>query len=230
MQLHQSELSQVFAEGVYVTQGSSLGPKESVEWCDQTVSIASLTNPPVRLVHAILWELFELGFHHELHAIDHAMVPDLWVKVPKMRRSLLDCVWPGPYGEMKWEGLLPQQKGDLGFMDAVLCNQSVFNSFCVVLSAWPGAHPGLYKFATAGDKDVTQQAAYETLSSALLFYAQCFFDRFGRPPIVLHAFPHDFHQGTHFMRFLYSPYPQPRVAFSPSAPTFFMLHFSAQTQ
>ena len=143
-------------------QGSSLGPKESVEWCDQTVSIASLTNPPVHLVRTILWELFELGFHHELHAIDHMMVPDLWVKVLKMRRSLLDCVWPGPHGEMKWEGSLPRQKGDLGFTNAVLRNPSVFNSFCVVLSALPGAHPGLYKFATAGDKDETQQAAYET--------------------------------------------------------------------
>ena len=80
MKAHQSRLSQVFAEGVYKTQGSYLAPKESVEWHDQTVSIASLTNPPVRLVHAILWELFKLGFHHELHAIDHTMVPDLWVK------------------------------------------------------------------------------------------------------------------------------------------------------
>ena len=78
-------------------------------------------------------------------------------------------------------------------MDAVLCNWSVFNSFCVVLLAWPGVHPGLYKFATASDKDVTQQVAYETLSSALLFYAQCFFDQFDRPPIVLHAFAHYFH-------------------------------------
>jgi hypothetical protein len=79
--LCQSRLSQVFAEGVYMTQGSCLGPKESVEWCDQTVSIASLTNLPVHLVRAILWELFELGFHHKLRAIDRAMVPDLWVKV-----------------------------------------------------------------------------------------------------------------------------------------------------
>lgn len=67
-----------------MTQGPSLDPKGSVEWCDQTVLIASLTNPPVHLVHTILWELFELGFHYELHAIDHAMVPDLWIKVPKM--------------------------------------------------------------------------------------------------------------------------------------------------
>ena len=43
---HQSGLSQVFAEGVYKTQGSYLAPKESVEWRNQTVLIASLANPP----------------------------------------------------------------------------------------------------------------------------------------------------------------------------------------
>ena len=131
----QSGLSQVFAEGVYKTQGSYLAPKESVEWHDQTVSIASLANPPVRLVRTILWELFELGFHHELRAIDRAIVPDLWVKAPQARRSLLDCVWPGPHGEMKWEGSLPREKGDLGFTDAVPRDRPVFNSFCIVLSA-----------------------------------------------------------------------------------------------
>ena len=191
-QQRQSGLSQVFAEGIFMTQGSDLA-KDSMEWRGQSVSFASLANPPVHLVRAILWELFELGFHLELRAIDRAMVPDLWVKYSKTRCSLLECVWPGPRGETKWESSLPRQRGDLGFTDVVLRNRQVFNSFCLVLSAWPGAHPSLYAFATAGGSDVTQQAAYGVLSRALLFYAQCFFDRFGRPPIVPHAFPLDFH-------------------------------------
>ena len=188
----QSGLSQVFAEGVYKTQGSYLAPKESVEWRDQTVLIASLANPPVCLVCTILWELFELGFHHKLHAIDCTMVPDLWVKAPQAQHSLLDCVWPGPHGEMKWKGSLPQEKGNLGFTDAVPHDWPVFNSSCIVLSAWPGAHSGLYKFVTTGDRDVTE--VHKTLSSAMLFYVQCFFNRFSRPPIVLHTLPHDFYQ------------------------------------
>jgi hypothetical protein len=57
---------------------------------------------------------------------------------------------------MKWEGSLPREKGDLGFTDAIPRDWPVFNSFCIVLSAWPGAHPGLYKFATTGDRDITQ--------------------------------------------------------------------------
>ena len=87
---------------------------------------------------------------------------------------------------------MPRERGDLGFMDAVPCNRPVFNSFCIVLLAWPGAHPGLYKFATTGDRDVTE--VHKTLSSALLFYVQCFFDQFSRPPIVPHTFPYDFYQ------------------------------------
>ena len=52
------------------------------------ISIASLANPPVRLVRVVLWVLFKLGFHH----VDHAMVPDLWVKAPEVCLSLLVCV------------------------------------------------------------------------------------------------------------------------------------------
>ena len=88
-------------------------------------------------------------------------------------------------------GFIAPGERDLGFMDAVPCNWPVFNSFCIVLSAWPGAHPGLYKFATTGDRNVTK--VHKTLST-MLFYMQCFFDQFGRPPIVPHAFPYDFYQ------------------------------------
>ena len=116
---------------------------------------------------------------HQLFMANWLGIRKFWIKRLKedtafqhpSSQQWQDCVWPGSHGEMKWKGSLPWQKKDLGFTDAVLCNWSVFNTFCVVLSAWPGAHPRLYMFATAGDKDVIQQAAYEILSSILLFYA-----------------------------------------------------------
>lgn len=79
----------------YMTQGSILGPKESVEWCDQTILIGFLSNPPVCLIHTILWELFKLGFQHKLCALDHIMASELWVKASKAHLHLLVCVWPG---------------------------------------------------------------------------------------------------------------------------------------
>ncbi|KIJ05043.1 hypothetical protein PAXINDRAFT_21679 [Paxillus involutus ATCC 200175] len=42
------------------------------------VQIASLTDPPLPLVHAILWELAELSFQSDLLALDKALVPQLW--------------------------------------------------------------------------------------------------------------------------------------------------------
>ena len=95
VQLHQRELSDLFAYGIYMTQGSILGPKESVEWCDQTILIGFLSNPPVCLIHTILWELFKLGFQHKLCALDHIMASELWVKASKAHLHLLVCVWPG---------------------------------------------------------------------------------------------------------------------------------------
>lgn len=119
-QLCQRELYDLFMDSIYMTQGSILGPKESVTWCNQTILIASFTDPPVHLVCTILWEIFELGFQHELHALDCAMVPNLWVKAPNACLCLLACMWPGQHREMMWKGSLPQEWGDLlGFMDTV---------------------------------------------------------------------------------------------------------------
>ena len=78
-------------------------------------------------------------------------------------------------------------------MDAIQQNCQIFNSFCMVLSAWPGVQSSHYMFTTGGG-NVIQQAAYKVLPHALLFYVQLFFDCFGQPPIVLHAFPLDYHQ------------------------------------
>lgn len=157
-------------------QGSILGPKETVEWCNQGLPISSLANPSICLVQAILWELFELGFQHELYVLDHTMILDLWVKAPRAHLNLLICMWPGQHGENMWKGSLPQQGGDLGFTDVVHQNLQVFKSFCIVLSGWPGTHPSLYMFVTDSGRDVTQQAAYEILSCTLAFYVQSFFN------------------------------------------------------
>ena len=54
---------EIFGEdGAAVTQGLCWAPKENMEWREKVISIMSLLNPPPRLIRAILWETYEIGF------------------------------------------------------------------------------------------------------------------------------------------------------------------------
>ncbi|KAF8420261.1 hypothetical protein L210DRAFT_3654913 [Boletus edulis BED1] len=110
-------------EGAALMQGSSWAPKENVEWRDKVIPIASLINPPPRLVRALLWELYEIGFRYELRALDQAMVPHLWTNHRIERVSLLYCVFPGTAGLVMWSEPLPKKSGDLGLTDTFVDNK-----------------------------------------------------------------------------------------------------------
>ncbi|KAF8123522.1 hypothetical protein EV363DRAFT_1179741, partial [Boletus edulis] len=185
-------------EGVALMQGSSWAPKENVEWRDKVIPIASLINSPPRLVRALLWELYEIGFRYELRALDQAMVPHLWTNHRIERVSLLYCVFPGTAGLVMWSEPLPKKSGDLGLTDTFVDNKKpeVLRSFCLLLTAWPDAHPSFHEFATAVrlHKDRKDTEVYEVMSQACFFYVQTFFDHFGRPPLLPHAFPLEYYE------------------------------------
>lgn len=179
-----------------LTQGASWAPKEVVDWHDQVLPIASLANPPVHIVRAILWELYKIGFRYELCALDRAVVPHLWDNQRRAHLSLLECVFLATSGLLMWSEPLPSKSGDLGFSDLFADNMTVLRSFCNLISAWPSADPSFSSFPVTmqSNKNIWHVSAHEVLSRACLFYVQTFFDHFGRPPLVPHAFPFEYHQ------------------------------------
>lgn len=183
-------------EGAALTQGSCWAPKANVEWRDKVIPIASLLNPPTRLIRAILWEMYEVGFRYELCALDKVMVPHLWANHRTERLSLLYCVFPGSAGLVMWMEPLPKKSGDLGLTDSFPANAQLLRSFCLLLAAWPDAHPSFSAFATAvSDPKVGKDVeTYEVMSRVSLFYVQTFFEHFGRPPLLPHAFPFEYHE------------------------------------
>jgi len=59
-------------------QGSTCPPTETVEWCGKYVLITSFTNSPPHLIRVILWEIYEIGWHYELCALNQALNPHPW--------------------------------------------------------------------------------------------------------------------------------------------------------
>ncbi|KAI6041024.1 hypothetical protein EDC04DRAFT_2566219 [Pisolithus marmoratus] len=152
--------------------------------------VSSLSDPPLWLIHSILWELYELNFHYELYALDQVIVPHLWTtdQAQLDRQGLLYSIFPGESGLLMWSERLPQEPRELG-----LCASSMsialpyWNNFCKLLSAWPGAPPRL-QYPAELDDQRGNSAFFEHSMSASLFYIQTAFDFLGRQPSLPHLF------------------------------------------
>ncbi|KAF8833558.1 hypothetical protein BDN67DRAFT_1017413, partial [Paxillus ammoniavirescens] len=106
------------------------------------VQIASLADPPLPLVHAILWELAELSFRLDLLALNKALVPQLWEAPTRQAQysaiflsEVIGGTWDTPLlqqHEGRFWGALNNPRA-LGFADA----------FRFLLSGWPSAPRGI---------------------------------------------------------------------------------------
>ncbi|KAH0834936.1 hypothetical protein J3R83DRAFT_10626, partial [Lanmaoa asiatica] len=163
----------------------SLAPKDTVEWRGRYIPVSSLSNPPPRLIQAILWEIFEIGWRYELCALDQALNPQIWANHRTVRLSLIHAIFRGSAGLVLWSEPLPKVAGDLGLTDAWANNESVLRSFCFLLASWPDAHPS-FSYIPSLDPASKQAQAYEVMSRVCMFYVQTFFDHFGRPPLLPH--------------------------------------------
>ena len=175
-----------------MTQGSSLAPKETVEWQGRYIPITSLSNLPPRLTQAILWEIFEIGWRYELYALDQALNPQLWAEHRTERVSLFHSIFLGSAGLVLWSEPLPKAAGNLGLTDWWVDNDQVLRCFCFLLASWPNAHPS-FLCIPRFDLESKRAQAHELMSRACTFYVQSFFDHFGRPPLLPHQFPFDYH-------------------------------------
>jgi hypothetical protein len=152
-----------------------------------TISVASLSNPPPRLMRCILWELYELSFHYELLALDRVMARALWAESLHTNcRDLLYSVFPERSFVVRWSSPLPDDDGSMWSH----CIDDIFpyvESFRELLSSWEDAPARLSAPLDVRTFDATMY--FKVMQPACNFYVQCFFDHFGRPPVVLHHLP-----------------------------------------
>ncbi|KAF8833767.1 hypothetical protein BDN67DRAFT_985805 [Paxillus ammoniavirescens] len=130
------------------------------------VQIVSLADPPLPLVHAILWELAELSFQSDLLALNKALVPQLW-EAPT-RQAQYSAIFSS-------EGALNNPRA-LGFADA----------FRFLLSGWPSAPRGIEEPLLVS---TPQNELQKKVNMLMEFYVQTFFFSTGRPPVVPRGYP-----------------------------------------
>jgi hypothetical protein len=175
---------EIFGEDLLDAEGSTWAIQATLVWRNETISVASLSDPPTRLMRRILWELYELNFRYELQALDRVMARASWEESLPARRDLLYSIFPEEGGFAS-----PIPEGDRGGLWSCEIGDifPYVNSFRNMLSSWENAPPRLSAPLDASTFNATTY--FEVMQPACNFYVQCFFDHFGRPPVVPHCFP-----------------------------------------
>ncbi|KIJ08528.1 hypothetical protein PAXINDRAFT_18355 [Paxillus involutus ATCC 200175] len=149
------------------------------------VQIASLADPPLPLVHAVLWELAELSFRSDLLTLDKALVPQLW-DAP-IREAQYLAVFSSEVIGGTWDTPLPQQHQ--GLFWGALSNPRALDfadAFRLLLSAWPSAPRGIEEPLLV---TIPQNELQKKVNMLMEFYVQTFFFSTGRPPVVPRGYP-----------------------------------------
>ncbi|KAL0565586.1 hypothetical protein V5O48_016436 [Marasmius crinis-equi] len=158
-------------------------------WRDQRYGIGLLSDPP--LVKMIIWELFELNFRFEFHALDHK-IRGLKPALPSggvgdanaFNDAVAKCFPTG----ITCPSEVDFTKANRGLAAAQLRHRGTyFRKMCIVMKEWPG---GLHAESFLGGKENLKDYSDEELLAmetwATKFYCQCFYENFGRPPIIPH--------------------------------------------
>lgn len=176
----------LFGEDLLDVQGTTWAIQNTLQWRNETISVESLCDPPTRLMRLILWELYELNFRYELLALDCVMARASWEGSLHERRDLLYSIFPEEGGFVMWSSPLPQEDGGMWGRRIIDIFPYVEN-FRKLLSSWEDVPPRLSAPLDASTFNDTMY--FQVMQQACNFYVQCFFDHFGRPPVVLHRFP-----------------------------------------
>ena len=180
-----SKVLKVFGPACTVfTLGGETPPREFVQWHNQDINFMTLNDPPPRLIHAILWEVYELGFWFKLCALNPAVVPQLWKTFLKASKDALDRIFSTPF----WRTPLPDSPGSLGLTDRPIDNSDMLRRLCFFLVGWSNAPSALSgtPFGLSGNQ--LQAWEFEQSSKVTMFYVTTFFKHFGRAPLIPHQF------------------------------------------
>lgn len=140
----------------------------------------------------IIWEVCELGFRHELLALDRLLVPCRGTaQTEEHRELLLSDIFPD--GGVYSVHALPTVHKDLGVTAGLWAElpQSRTRSlegFRRVLARWPRCPPSIHS-APPFDTHLKHDDIVAREKELVAFYVNTFFDNSGRAPIVPHRFP-----------------------------------------
>lgn len=150
--------------------------------------------PPMtpHLARITIWDLCEYEFRMELVALDEAVTPpppnlkteSELAEFRFARQSLIvDCL-PG-----KWNGLISvvRENARSGLADPVWVERLPYlRAFWKVMDDWVTLTEKPYSWRRLADgASVSTELGLEWEKALVLYYAQTFFDYFGRPPILL---------------------------------------------
>ena len=134
----------------------------------------------------ILWEVCELGFRHELLALDRLLVPGRDGHFDEeQREELLGGIF-ADHSPFCVSELPTQGRGLSG--PTPFHRVSSLESFRRVMVRWPRAPPSMYQSGA-----ITTTLSLSEITSReqelVEFYVNTFFEHSGRAPIVPHAVP-----------------------------------------
>ncbi|KAK7037344.1 hypothetical protein VNI00_011094 [Paramarasmius palmivorus] len=176
-------------------------------WRGVQYPIGRLHDP--KIVKEIVWELYELNFRHEFHALDimirrQRKAPtfgeDPWGSMYQAGNASDTChdevqtCFPGNktscpseiYWDVAAEGVAADSLASR--IPWILCMKKV-------LKTWPGSEAYmLLQTDRERPEQFTDTEALDLEKSVALFYCQSFYNKFGRPPIIPHCL-HELNDG-----------------------------------
>ncbi|KAL0571477.1 hypothetical protein V5O48_010491, partial [Marasmius crinis-equi] len=160
-------------------------------WRDQRVPAGLLLND-AKMVKEIIWELFELNFRFEFHALARKFLghtQDFSAGVGEA--SSFDDEVNGCF--FKTKGLGNPSDADVHGASAGLATAALEHRkkyimrFASVLAKWPKSEEGVAKLAgRSKTKKFSDVELLKLKQWAATFYCQTFFSNFGRTPIIPH--------------------------------------------
>ena len=153
-----------------------------VPWFDHRLSTLDPALCPM-----IVWEVCELGFRHEMLALDRLLVPSRQGSLrEEEREELLSGVFPA-----KTLYSVPELPSEGIGLSADLPRRRVpyLEAFRQVMARWPRAPPSFYDSHDAITINTTDDLILHREGELISFYVQTFFEQSGRAPIVPHHVP-----------------------------------------
>lgn len=165
-------------------QDSDYAPSNTspVPWFDHRLSTLDPTLCPM-----IIWEVCELGFRHEMLALDRLLVPSRQSSfTEEEREELLSQVFPG-----KTLHTVPELPSEGFGLSANVPRRRVpyLEAFRQIMARWPRAPPSFYDQHNPITTAMADDLILRREEELVCFYVQTFFEQSGRAPIVPHRVP-----------------------------------------
>ena len=106
-----------------VSESTLLAPTQTVEWRRKYIPTTSLTNPPPHLIRAILWKVYEIGWHYKLCTLEQGLNPQLWAGHHMECLGFIQMLFPGSSCLVLWSEPLPSRAGDHRLTDSFTNNE-----------------------------------------------------------------------------------------------------------